>query len=265
MKILFKRIILNIIIFLFLKSLVACSFGEKDSNSLLFFAAASTADVVREITDRFEAETQIPVDINLAASSTLAQQILAGARADLFLSANTRWVNELKNRGLIGKSSNLFGNSLVVIVPDKQSVSIQTIQDLTNNKISRISIADPEGVPAGIYAKQALSSLGLWNLLESKMVLGLDVRQVLFFVEQGEVQAGIVYKTDAAISKEVTPVLELNSNLSEPIWYPLVLMKFSKKRAEQFFEHIVSADSLRAFDKYGFSINRNNIPSTVKN
>ena len=265
MKILFKRIILNIIIFLFLKSLVACSFGEKDSNSLLFFAAASTADVVREITDRFEAETQIPVDINLAASSTLAQQILAGARADLFLSANTRWVNELKNRGLIGKSSNLFRNSLVVIVPDKQSVSIQTIQDLTNNKISRISIADPEGVPAGIYAKQALSNLGLWNLLESKMVLGLDVRQVLFFVEQGEVQAGIVYKTDAAISKEVTPVLELNSNLSEPIWYPLVLMKFSKKRAEQFFEHIVSADSLRAFDKYGFSINRNNISSTVKN
>lgn len=265
MKILFKRIILNIIIFLFLKSLVACSFGEKDSNSLLFFAAASTADVVREITDRFEAETQIPVDINLAASSTLAQQILAGARADLFLSANTRWVNELKNRGLIGKSSNLFRNSLVVIVPDKQSVSIQTIQDLTNNKISRISIADPEGVPAGIYAKQALSNLGLWNLLESKMVLGLDVRQVLFFVEQGEVQAGIVYKTDAAISKEVTSVLELNSNLSEPIWYPLVLMKFSKKRAEQFFEHIVSADSLRAFDKYGFSINRNNISSTVKN
>ena len=252
-------------IFLFLKGLLACSFGEKDSNSLLFFAAASTADVVREITDRFESETQISVDINLAASSTLAQQILAGARADLFLSANTRWVKELKNRELIGKTSNLFGNSLVVIVPEKHSVSIQKIQDLTNSKIGRISIADPEGVPAGIYAKQALSNLGLWNLLESKMVLGIDVRQVLFFVEQGEVQAGIVYKTDAAISEKVTPVLELNSNLSEPISYPLVLMKFSKKRAEQFFEYIVSEDSLRAFHNHGFSVNKNNISSTVNN
>lgn len=251
--------------FLFLNSLVACSFEERDSNSLLLFAAASTADVVQEITDRFEAETQIPVDINLAASSTLAQQILAGARADLFLSANTRWTSELKSRELVEKSSEILENRLVVIVPEKYDGSIRKIQDLTKSKINRVGIGDPEGVPAGIYAKQALLNLGLWNLLEEKMVLGLDVRQVLFFVEQGEVQAGIVYKTDVAMSKGVTPVLELNANLSEPICYSLVLMKFSKKKAKQFFEYIVSVDSLHTFDKYGFLVSENNLSCTVEN
>jgi len=251
--------------FLFLKSLVACSFEERDSNSLLLFAAASTADVVQEITDKFEAETQIPVDINLAASSTLAQQILAGARVDLFLSANTRWTRELKNRELVEKSSAILGNRLVVIVPEKHDGSIQKIQDLTKSKINHVGIGNPEGVPAGIYAKQALLNLGLWNLLESKMVLGLDVRQILFFVEQGEVQAGIVYKTDAAISKGVTPVLELKANLNEPICYSLALMKFSKKKAEQFFQYIVSTDSLHIFDNYGFLVGENNIFCTVEN
>ncbi len=163
------------------------------------------------------------------------------------------------------KSSEILENRLVVIVPEKYDGSIRKIQDLMKSKINHIGIGDPEGVPAGIYAKQALLNLGLWNLLEPKMVLGLDVRQVLFFVEQGEVQAGIVYKTDATISKGITPVLELNANLSEPICYSLALMKFSKKKAKQFFEYIVSLDSLHTFDKYGFLVSENNISCMVEN
>ena len=233
---------------------VACSAWETTPTALVVFAAASTTDAVRETTNRFEAEAQIPVRLNLAASSALAQQILAGAEADLFLSANTRWVDELVREGLVEKRRNLLGNRLVVIVPAGASNPIQEVRNLLDSEISRLSIADPEGVPAGIYAKQALVRLGLWQSLEPKVVRGFDVRQSLLFVEQGEAEAGIVYSTDAVISEAVRPVLELDPNLTEPICYPLVLLKPPTGEAERLFQYLLSAQSFGTFRRYGFSI-----------
>ncbi|MEE8160352.1 MAG: molybdate ABC transporter substrate-binding protein [Acidobacteriota bacterium] len=259
---LFKKTTAAVALLILLTTSVACSAWETTPAALFFFAAASTTDAVREITNRFEAETQIPVRLNLAASSTLAQQILAGAGADLFLSANTRWVDVLVRKGLVEKRRNLLGNQLVIIVPAGASTPIQAVRNLLDSEISRFSIADPEGVPAGIYAKQALLRLGLWQSLEPKVVRGFDVRQVLFFVEQGEAQAGIVYATDAAISEAVRPVLELEPDLSEPICYPLVLMKSSRREAVRLFEHLISPGSLRTFGRYGFSVQENDISCT---
>ena len=127
----------------------ACGAREEGSSSILFFAAASTQDAVREISTRFEAETQVPVTLNFAASSTLAQQILAGAGGDLFLSANVHWVEEVMAEGLASSRRDLLGNRLVVIAPAESGLQLRKASDLLGSTIARLSLADPEGVPAG--------------------------------------------------------------------------------------------------------------------
>lgn len=232
----------------------ACGIREESPASILFFAAASTQDAVREISTRFEAETQVPVTLNFAASSTLAQQILAGAGGDLFLSANVHWVKEVMTEGLGSRRRDLLGNRLVVIAPAGSGLQVRKPSDLSDPKIARLSLADPEGVPAGIYARDALRRLGLWQSLQSKVVRGSDVRQALFFVERGEAEAGIVYSTDLRISEAVQPLLELDPASSPPIVYPLVLLRSPGEAAERFFEYLSSPESAEVFRRFGFSI-----------
>jgi len=221
---------------------------------VVFFAAASTQDAVREISDRFESRSRVPVTLNFAASSTLSQQILAGAGSDLFLSANVRWVEEVMNRGPGSRRRDLLGNRLVVIAPAGSGLQLRKPSGLLDPRFSRLSLADPEGIPAGIYARQALKKLDLWQALESRIVRASDVRQALFFVELGEAEAGIVYSSDARISEGVKPLLELDSALSRPIVYPLVLMESSGEAAKRFFEYLLSTESAEVFRRYGFSI-----------
>ena len=232
----------------------ACSVREKSPSSILFFAAASTQDAVREVSTRFEAENQVPVTLNFAASSTLAQQILAGAGGDLFLSANVRWVKEVMTAGLASRRRDLLGNRLVVIAPAGSGLQLRKPSDLLDPKIVRLSLADPEGVPAGIYARDALRRLGLWQSLRSKVVRGSDVRQTLFFVERGEAEAGIVYATDLRISDAVQPLLELDAASRRSIVYPLVLLKSPSEAAKHFFEYLFSPESAEIFRRFGFSI-----------
>ena len=238
----------------FAAATAACGSREGSPTPVLFFAAASTQDAVREICSRFEARNQVPVNLNIAASSTLAQQILAGAGSDLFLSANVRWVEEVMTRGLGSRRRDLLGNQLVVIAPAGSGLQIRRPSDLLDSKIVRLSLADPEGVPAGIYARQALRKLNLWRSLEPKVVRSSDVRQALFFVEQGEAEAGIVYSTDLRISEAVRSVLELDPAWSRPIVYPLVLMESPGEAARRFFEYLLSPESVEVFRRYGFSI-----------
>ena len=158
------------------------------------------------------------------------------------------------SQGLGSRRRDLLGNRLVVIAPAGSGLRIRRPSDLLSSKIVRLSLADPEGVPAGIYAREALRRLDLWRSLEPKVVRGSDVRQVLFFVEQGEAEAGIVYSTDLRISEAVQPLLELDSALSRPIVYPLVLMESPSEAARRFFEYLVSQESVEVFRRYGFSI-----------
>ena len=238
----------------------ACGVREEGPPSILFFAAASTQDAVREISSRFEAENQVPVTLNFAASSTLAQQILAGAGGDLFLSANVRWVEELMTEGLGSRRRDLLGNRLVVIAPAGSGLQLRKPSDLSDPKVARLSLADPEGVPAGIYARDALRGLGLWRSLRSRVVRGSDVRQALFFVERGEAEAGIVYATDLRISEAVEPLLELDAASSRPIVYPLVLLKSPGEAARHFFEYLFSPESAEVFRRFGFSILPGGVP-----
>lgn len=232
----------------------ACSVRDEGPSSILFFAAASTQDAVREISTRFEAGNQVAVTLNFAASSTLAQQILAGAGGDLFLSANVHWVREVVTEGLASRRRDLLGNRLAVIAPAGSGLQLRKPSDLLDPKIARLSLADPEGVPAGIYARDALRRLGLWQSLQSKVVRGSDVRQALFFVERGEAEAGIVYATDLRLSEAVQPLLELDTAAGRPIVYPLVLLKSPGEAAKRFFEYLTSPESAEVFRRFGFSI-----------
>ena len=232
----------------------ACGVREESPSSILFFAAASTQDAVREISSRFEAESQVPVTLNFAASSTLAQQILAGAGGDLFLSANVHWVKEVVTEGLASRRRDLLGNRLVVIAPSGSGLHLRKPSELLDPQITRLSLADPESVPAGIYARDALRRLDLWQSLQSKVVRGSDVRQALFFVERGEAEAGIVYFTDLRISETVQPLMELDTASSRPIVYPLVLLKSPGEAARRFFEYLCSPESAEVFRRFGFSI-----------
>lgn len=232
----------------------ACGVREESPSPILFFAAASTQDAVQEISTRFEAENQVPVTLNFAASSTLAQQILAGAGGDLFLSANVRWVEEVMTKGLASSRRDLLGNRLVVIAPAGSGLQLRKPSDLLDPKIARLSLADPEGVPAGIYAREALRRLDLWQSVQSRVVRGSDVRQALFFVERGEAEAGIVYATDLRISEAVQPLLELDAASSRPIVYPLLLLQSPGEAARRFFEYLSSPESAEVFRRFGFSM-----------
>ncbi len=232
----------------------ACQNTRQDR--LLMFAAASATDAVTEITATFARETGTRVDCNFAASSALARQIETGAEADLFLSANERWADVLGKDGRIESRVDLLGNVLVVVVPAASRLEFESLKDLARGDVTRISLADPDSVPAGIYAKQALTRLGLWGRLESRVVRGFDVRQALLFVERGEAEAGMVYATDAAISSSVRVAFEVDPALVDPIRYPLALLKPGKNKeaALRLFRYLQTDPSKAVFRRFGFKV-----------
>ncbi len=255
MLVIFKRLIRYFIypLALGLSLFYGCS---KDEPALLLYAAASTTDAVKDIAEQFEMQTGLPVNINLSSSGTLAQQIVAGADPDVFLSANQKWVDLLKTKNLIAQTKDVLANKLVIVVPANSTLDINSPRDLLQQKISRIALGDPESVPAGMYAKQALQQLNLWDALEKRVVRALDVRQALMYIERGEVDAGIVYSTDASISQKVKITHVFSGDVSVSIRYPVVLIKTKANdpKANQLYDYFTSPDAKAIFQHYGFEI-----------
>ena len=169
--------------------------------------AASTCDAVKELADRFTGETGIEVRLAADDSGKLAQQIANGAPAQVFLSANEKWAKYLVDKGLTAEDFSLLGNSLVIVVPADSPTKALKPDDLLDVGVRRIALAGPT-VPAGMYARQALTKLKLLEPLEKakKIVSGDNVRTTLAYAERGEVEAAIVYSTDALISDKVRAV-----------------------------------------------------------
>lgn len=232
---------------------LALSACDSTKPGVMVFVAASAADAVDSVAVQFESETGIAVSVNAASSSVLAQQIAAGAEADLFLSANVAWVDYLTERGEVDSRVDLLGNGLVLVVP-VDDTAIHSPEDLLGDPVRRIAIADPDSVPAGQYAKKAFVALGLWDALEQKVIPGGDVRQTLAYVERGEAEAGIVYATDALISGKVRPVYGFTDEVTGPIVYPLILTKRGgeSEAARQFFEFLQTPDIQAEFGQRGF-------------
>jgi len=224
------------------------------------FAAASLTDSLKEIAADYEKQSGNKIIFNFGASSTLARQIEAGAPADLFFSADEAQMDRLAKQGLIDPATrqDRLGNLLVVVVPDDSSLQIKSASDLTNADVKQIALADPRAVPAGVYAKAWLEQLRLWPAIEPKVVPTENVRAALAAVASGNVDAGVVYKTDAAISKRVKIAYEVPRAGGPDIRYPMALVKGSPQpeAAKKFLDCLASEEAGQVFARYGFLLRR---------
>ncbi|MEO8426203.1 MAG: molybdate ABC transporter substrate-binding protein, partial [Verrucomicrobiota bacterium] len=169
------------------------------------FAAASLTESLKQIAATYERRSGDKVIFNLGASSFLARQIEEGAPADIFFSADEAKMDGLESKGLIMKETrkSRLSNSLVIVIASEKGAAITNPKDLATDKVKRLALAEPKTVPAGIYAKAFLQKQNLWPAVQAKVVPTENVRAALSAVEAGNAEAGIVYKTDAAISKKV--------------------------------------------------------------
>lgn len=229
------------------------------TSTLLVAAAASLQKPLQEITPLYsQANPGQTINYNFAASGALQQQIEQGAPADIFISAAAKQMQALQEKGLLasGTQKNLLTNKLVLIIPKQTSVSLADFQQLVQPGVKRISIGEPRSVPAGQYATEVLNNLGILAQVQSKFVLGNNVKSVLTAVETGDVDAGIVYITDAKGSNKVTIVTTADAKLHAPIVYPIAVLKASKSvdKSQKYVEFLQSTSAKVIFEKYGFGI-----------
>ena len=244
---------------------LVCCLGLASSAALaaepvMIFAAASTTNAVSDAIKAYEAAGHGKVVSSFASSSTLAKQIAHGAPVQVFLSANEKWMSYLEGQKLVepGTRVDLLGNRLVLIAPAgaKERGAIKAGIPLVGwLGDGRLAVGDPDHVPAGIYAKQALKSLGLWEKTEPRLARAANVRAALALVERGEAPLGIVYATDAAITPKVKVVGVFPENSHQPIVYPLALIKGQATEQAKGFWKFLQGDQAKAiFKKYGFSV-----------
>lgn len=220
------------------------------------FAAASLSDALQDIAKTYQQASGDTVRFNFGASSTLAVQIKQGAPADVFFSADEAKMNDLAKAGLVSRETrrSLLSNTLVVVVSADGGPAIATPADLVKSTIGRIALAEPQTVPAGIYAKEYLQKANLWKKVIDKVVPTENVRACLAAVESGNVDAGIVYKTDALISRKVKVACEIGVTDGPRISYPLAVLKDTRNQdaARKFTDYLSSADARAVFVRYGF-------------
>ena len=225
--------------------------------TVLVFAAASLANVLGDLDKAFTARTGIRVTSSLAASSTLAKQIQAGAPADVYLSADLQWMDYLQQRGLLraGSRRDLVGNSLVLIAPAGSSLRVSIGPEFNLSELlggGRLTVADPDSVPAGIYAREALEKLGVWSSIVPRVVRAENVRVALEYVARGDAALGIVYRTDALVEKRVSIVGVFPADSHPPIVYPIAITRRSNPRAVEYLAFITSAEARPIFRRWGF-------------
>ena len=226
---------------------------------LIVSAAASLKNSLEEIQKDYAAkEPNVKLTLNMGASGTLQQQIENGAPADLFISAGKSQVDALLAKNLMDKDSvvDLLGNDLVLVV-GANDTNVNSIQDLSKESVKQIGIGTPESVPAGKYAKEAFTSLKLWDTLEPKFVQAKDVTQVLNYVETGNAEAGVVYKSDAQGSTKVKVVEAFPADSHKAITYPAGIVSATKEKeaANAFLTYLKSSDAQDIFAKFGFKTN----------
>jgi len=228
------------------------------ADEILVSAAASLTDVLKEISTGYHAKSKHTLTFNFGPSSGLARQIEEGAPADIFFSADLPQMDALDKKNLLepGTRKNLLSNQLVIIVPADSKLAIGSPKDLLKSDVKKIALAEPGSVPVGVYSSKYLTEEGLWDQVKTKIVPVQDVRATLASVESGNVEAGFVYKTDAAISKKIKIVYEVPVDKGPKITYPAAIVKESKHKAaaRDFVSYLQSAAAKDAFKKYGFVV-----------
>ena len=252
------------LVLVWLLSLLAGVAGCKAASPLPAFdlnvsAASSLTDALTEINTLYmQKNKNITIVANYAASGTLQKQIEQGAPADVFISAGAKQMQALQDEGLLldGTRQNLLTNKVVLVVPIDSTLTMADFTGLTGASVQKIAIGDPESVPAGTYAKQAFDQLGIYDQIQSKLILCSDVKQVLSYVEAGNVDAGIVYATDAAISKKVKVVANAPAEVNAKVVYPLAAIKATKyaDAARAYIAFLTTPEAKAIFEKYGFVV-----------
>ena len=225
------------------------------------FAAASLTDALKDVPSVWVKQGHPAPRLSFAASSTLARQIEQGAPANLFASADEKWMNYLVDRHLIAADTrrSLLGNDLVLVVPANhpRHVDIRPGFDFASllGRDGRLAMGDPTHVPAGIYAEQALKKLGVWNAVSPHLARAEDVRAALLLVERGEAPAGIVYGTDAAVSKGVMVAGIFPADTHDPVTYPFAVTKAGDTpEARALLAFLAGPEARAIFVKRGFKV-----------
>lgn len=233
---------------LVLMFLLACA--SLRAGEIVVFAAASLTDALKEIAQGYSKDRVL---FNFGASSLLARQIEEGAPADIFFSADEAKMDLLEKKGLILKESRRarLSNSLVVVTA---GTALSSPRDLL--KLKRIALAEPRTVPAGVYAREWLARLGLWKDLEAKVIPTQNVRAALAAVESGNVDAAVVYKTDAQIAKLAKIALEVPAGEGPVIRFPLAQVKGARsaEAAGEFLKHLNNPEAGSIFARHGFIV-----------
>jgi molybdate transport system substrate-binding protein len=243
--------------------LSACLFGlqslaAESEKAITVFAAASLTNALQDLGDAFTKDTSIPVRFSFAASSALARQIENGSRADMFFSADLEWMDYLQARNLIQTATRheVLGNQLVLIAPLDSKVSLKIAPHFALAAAvgkSHLATGDPDSVPVGRYAHEALANLGVWDEIAPRLVRADSVRSALAFVDRGEAALGIVYATDALIDKNVRVVAMFPADSHMPIIYPVALTNGARADAAKFLDYIRGPAGDLAFRHYGFT------------
>lgn len=232
--------------------------AQPKQEKLLIAAAASLEYAFsEELIPAFEKQNEnVTIKGIYDASGKLQTQIEEGLEADIFLSAAPKQMNALEKEGLIDKSTetDLLTNHIVLIVPEGNPKEIKDFQDI--DKAETIAIGDPESVPVGQYSKEVLENLNLWDQIQPKVSLGTNVTEVLNWVAEGSADVGIVYQTDAKMSKKVKTIAQAPENtMKEPVVYPAAVVKNSKNTelAKSFLDFLQTKEAHLIFEKYGFT------------
>ena len=234
-------------------AIVGCSPGS-ESERLLVFAATSLINAIEEIRPAFQEKEGIELAVSYGGSQMLAQQIVQGAPADLFISAGEGPVGLLAGRDLIDGGARSLASNDLVVVSRMAGTPLESIEDLASGLVGRIAIADPDLAPAGAYARESLVNLGLWESLADKLVLSPNVRVALAYVEAGNADAALVYRTDAMASSGLRVLDIVPADTYSTVVYPAVLIRGSggRERAELFVDHLQTPSVREVFARYGF-------------
>lgn len=244
-----------------LNSLVAVmlAMGASAHADVTVYAAASMTNAVQDINKLYEKKYNTKVKTSFAASSTLAKQIEQGAPAEVYISANTSWMDYLVKKDKIVASSykNLLGNRLVLITPKTNPVKTPIKMDKNFNIgtafSGKLCTGNTASVPVGKYAKEALNNLGWWNTIKPRLVEAEDVRAALNFVNRGECQLGIVYATDANVVKNVKVINTFPLTTHTPIVYPISMVK-QNAESQRYYNFLQTKEAKAIYRKYGFSV-----------
>lgn len=241
-------------------SLSVAGHALAEEGKITVFAAASLTNAMQDIATAYKKEKNVDVVSSFASSSTLARQIEAGAPADLFISADQKWMDYAVDKKNIDTPTRvtLLGNSLVVVAPTSSAQGNITVDAKTDwaslLKGGRLAVGDPDHVPAGIYAKEALQKLGAWDTLSPSLAPAEDVRGALALVERNEAPLGIVYGSDAVASKGVKVVGTFPENSHQKVEYPMAITEGHKNATvSAFYDYLKGPEASAVFKRYGFT------------